>query len=44
MLLRKENEIEIWTDTIEKGTGKKYIIIGFITMIIFMINRSESVV
>lgn len=37
MLLRKENEIEIWTDTIEKGTGKKYIIIGFITMIIFMI-------
>ena len=37
MLNRKENEIEIWTDTVEKGNGKKYIIIGLITMLIFII-------
>lgn len=37
MLVRKENEIEIWTDTIEKGTGKKCIIISLVAMIIFTI-------
>lgn len=37
MLSRKENEIEIWTDTVKKGKGKKCIIIGLITMLIFII-------
>lgn len=35
MLVRKENENEIWTDTIKKGTGKKSIITDLIGMVIF---------
>ncbi len=30
MLIRKENEIEIWTDTVEKGTAKKCFISAII--------------
>ena len=35
MLIRKENEVEIWTDPIEKGKGKKYILAGFASVILF---------
>lgn len=35
MLVRKENEIEIWTDGSIKGEGKKLIIIGIFAIIIF---------
>ena len=37
MLKRKENEIEICTDILEKGNGKKCIIIGLITILIFIV-------
>lgn len=37
MLIRKENEIEIWTDTIEKGKGKKAVILGIVTIIFWVI-------
>lgn len=37
MLKRNEDEIEIYTDVIEKGNGKKCIIIGIITILIFII-------
>lgn len=37
MLIRKENEIEIWTDEIIKGEGKKTIIVGIFSAIIFPI-------
>lgn len=35
MLVRKENEIEIWTDELQKGEGKKTIIVGIFAIIIF---------
>ena len=34
MLVRKENEIEIWNDKPEKGTGKKYILLAIAGMLI----------
>jgi len=37
MLVRKEKEIEIWTDEATKGEGKKIIIIGIFAIIIFPI-------
>ena len=36
MLIRKENEIEIWTDEIIKGEGKKTIIVGIFSIVIFL--------
>lgn len=37
MEIRKEDNIEIWTDVPEKGTGKKYIIYGFVSIVIFIL-------
>lgn len=37
MLIRNENEIEIWNDTMKKGTGKNCIMIALIGMIIFIL-------
>lgn len=37
MLVRKENEIEIWNDAMEKGTGKRTIILGIGAIIFFPI-------
>lgn len=37
MEIRKEDNIEIWTDVPEKGTGKKYIIYGLVTIVIFIL-------
>ena len=37
MLVRKENEIEIWNDTMKKGTGKRTIIVGIGAIIFFPI-------
>ncbi len=36
MLIRKDNEIEIWTDTVPKGTGKKCLIIALVGAIFFL--------
>jgi len=35
MLIRKENEIEIWTDGLQKGEGRKTILIGIFAIVIF---------
>ena len=37
MLVRKENEIELWTDTMKKGTGKETIAIGIGAIIILTV-------
>lgn len=49
MLVRKENEIEIWTDTMKKGTGKATIAIGIgaiiiLTVLMIIIGCDFSVV
>ena len=36
MLIRKDNEIEIWTDTVPKGTGKECLIIALLGAIFFL--------
>lgn len=36
MLIRKDNEIEIWTDTVPKGAGKKCLIIALVGAIFFL--------
>ena len=36
MLVRKDNEIEIWTDTIEKGTAKKCFICAIIVIVFLL--------
>ncbi len=49
MLIRKENEIELWTDTMKKGTGKETIAIGIgaiiiLTVLMIIIGCDFSVV
>ena len=49
MLIRKENEIELWTDTMKKGTGKETIAIGIgaiiiLTVLMIIIGCDYSVV
>ena len=49
MLVRKENEIELWTDTMKKGTGKETIAIGIgaiiiLTVLMIIIGCDFSVV
>ena len=49
MLVRKENEIELWTDTMRKGTGKEAIAIGIgaiiiLTVLMIIIGCDFSVV